>query len=229
MESVFISVGQHLKVKREMSTMVNWKCRNCTTPWQWQSWFRSVTQVCVSVPVAVQWVLVRVCEYVCIYMPVKVLILSKRFVFFLIILTWGVRFKHLFLYLTFVAFVVLQLTNGEKFCFFFNKIKCSFFLKCRWKSINLCPIFLHWRLLKDSKLPCLTAWSRDKYSGKHNYLSTIYNSALGASGWNNSLQWTISDTLCRRRLSSSPLALSAEQEGLMAQFWDGSQALGAFL
>lgn len=41
-----------------------------------------------------------------------------------------------------------------------------------------------------------------------------------------SFQWTISDTLCCRRLSSF---LPAEQEGPLAQFRDGSQALGAFL
>lgn len=104
-----------------------------------------------------------------------------------------------------MAFVALQLTNGYIFCLFvcfksFTFFKCIPTSECApWfydstqnisvsphqrKSVPLSPIFPHLRLLKDSRLSCVTAWSRDKYSCQHNYLSTIYSPA---SGWNNQL------------------------------------------
>lgn len=52
------------------------------------------------------------------------------------------------------------------------------------RSVPSCPIFPHLRPLKDSRLSCVTARSRDKYSCLHNYLSTSYSPA---SGWNNQL------------------------------------------
>lgn len=70
-----------------------------------------------------------------------------------------------------MAFVALQLTNGYVFCLFVC-FKSFTFLKCIPTS-ECAP----W----DARLSCVTAWSRDKYSCQHNYLSTIYSPASGSN------------------------------------------------